>query len=162
MDPKFFRKYADIITEAEKVDEAGPPSAMQSWLNSPITQKIEQERERSHSPSLQPGQNPARPNPNNKPTQEAEQTTNETIPGQIKSAVKNASLKLGVGPRAQAHQDAVVAQQKKADDARKEYDLYNPLRIGHDPNDDAPRAAANAERKKQQHRLEKLGGILKK
>ena len=80
MDPKFFRKYADIITEAEKVDEAGPPgsekSAMDAWLNSPVTRDIENQRELSHSHSLQPGQNPVRPNPNNKPTQEAEQATN--------------------------------------------------------------------------------------
>ena len=76
MDPKFFRKYADIITEAEKVDEAGPPgsekSAMDAWLNSPVTRDIEKKRDLSHSPSPQPGQNPVQPNPNSKPTQEAE------------------------------------------------------------------------------------------
>ena len=165
MDPKFFRKYADIITEAEKVDEAGPPgsekSAMDAWLNSPVTRDIEKQRDLSHSQSLQPGQNPVRPNPNNKPTQEAEQTTNETIPGQIKSAVKNLSLATGIGSRAQAQQAAVGAQYNKATNARKEYDLYNPLRIGHDPNDDAPRAAASRERVKQQRRLEKLQALKK-
>ena len=111
-----------------------------------------------------PGTDPdsaAYQNPNNKPMQEAEQATNETITGQIKSAVKNASLATGIGPRAQAQRAAVAAQDNKATNARKEYDLYNPLRIGHDPNDDAPRAAASAERVKQQRRLEKLQALKK-
>ena len=33
MDPKFFRKYADIITEAEQVDESIDP-LFRDWMNS--------------------------------------------------------------------------------------------------------------------------------